>query len=68
MPPELPSSSNRGSARGLGIGLLTRQEGVIHLGHIVDIPLSSSDANLSIITDAVRLLDCACWASRSRPV
>ncbi|MSS45358.1 hypothetical protein FYJ43_04740 [Cutibacterium sp. WCA-380-WT-3A] len=48
---------DRGKA--LGMGLLSRQEGSIYLGHIVDIPLSSSDANLSIITDVA-------WLSQTR--
>lgn len=45
----------RGKTYGLGIGLLSRQDGAVHLGHIVDMPLSSSDANLSRITDVAWL-------------
>lgn len=49
----------RGKTRALGIGLLSRQEGAVHLSHIADIPLSSSDVNLSIITDVA-------WLSQTR--
>ena len=49
----------RGKTRALGIGLLSRQEGAVHLSHITDIPLSSSDVNLSIITDVA-------WLSQTR--
>ncbi|GAE79931.1 hypothetical protein JCM18920_1553 [Cutibacterium acnes JCM 18920] len=57
----------RGKTRALGIGLLSRQEGAVHLSHIADIPLSSSDVNLSIITDVACYLrlGCACWVVQS---
>ncbi|MGK2308421.1 LpqB family beta-propeller domain-containing protein [Cutibacterium sp. V970] len=45
----------RGKTFGLGIGLLSRQGRVVHLGHIVETPLSSSDANLSKISDVAWL-------------
>ncbi|MDO4412090.1 LpqB family beta-propeller domain-containing protein [Cutibacterium sp.] len=48
-----------GKKSGLGIGLLSRKDNVVHLGHIVDMPLSSSDANLSRITDVA-------WLSQTR--
>ncbi|WCC79116.1 LpqB family beta-propeller domain-containing protein [Cutibacterium equinum] len=48
-----------GKSYGLGIGLLSPQDNAVHLGHIVDIPLSSSDANLSKITDVA-------WLSQTR--